>query len=311
MRQCTEQVNLEEKISQGVSAIPLVVSVAVLLFGGVLGTWFVVNENIFYFAYDDSKGFLDGQAEYDYQLNYYSTDDVNGKYDTDYTAIDCNCDSRADVFFNIKIILYAIIFSTFVGVALVTIRNFDLLESKGINKSDLVKYSLAAHILAVLLVLFLALYIVVGVPGAMNTDHIGTTKECLYGDDITIVGNAICIVDTVNDEAELHSEWYIGAAPIILLVGVMFPNVYLASELFEQVNFATSGGFKLDLYYDSEDKLLIDMGTGEVIRSFADDKRSLVFDAQAKILFDEDSGDIVYSSYFDKLITDKLASKSE
>ena len=94
------------------------------------------------------------------------------------------------------------------------------MKSKGINKSDLVKYSLAAHILAVLLVLFLALYIVVGVPGAMNTDHIGTTKECLYGDDITIVGNAVCIVDTVNDEAELHSEWYIGAAPIILLVGV-------------------------------------------------------------------------------------------
>ena len=91
----------------------------------------------------------------------------------------------------------------------------------------------------------------------------------------------------------------------------MFPNVYLASELFEQVNFATSGGFKLDLYYDSEDKLLIDMSTGEMVRSFTDDKRTLVFDAQAKILFDEASGDIVYSSYFDKLITEKLESKSD
>tara|TARA_B100000029_G_scaffold258904_1_gene255568 strand:- start:1313 stop:2227 length:915 start_codon:yes stop_codon:yes gene_type:complete len=304
-------VNLEEKISQGVSAIPLVVSVAVLLFGGTFGTWFVVNENIFYFAYDDSKGFLDGQAEYNYQLNHFSIDDVGGNYDIDYTADYCNCDSRADVFFNIKTILYAIIFSTLAGLAIVTIRNFDLLKDKGINKSDLVKYSLAAHILAVLLVLFLTLYMVVGLPGAMNADHSGTNKECLYGDDITIIGNSICIVDTVDDEAELHSEWYIGAAPIILLIGVMLPNIYLASELFEQVNFATSGGFKLDLYYDSEDKLLIDMSTGEMIRSFVDDKRNLVFDAQAKVLFDEDSGDIVYSSYFDKLISEKLSSKSD
>lgn len=303
--------NLAEKIAQGVSTIPFIVSVAILLFGGTLGTWFVVDENIFYFAYDDSKGFLDGKEEYNYQLNHYIVDEVGGKYEVEYTAIDCNCDSREDVFFNIKIILYAIVLSAFVGLALVTIRNFDLSLPVTISKSDLVKYSLAAHILAVLLVLFLALYVVVGVPGAMHTDHLGTTKECLYGDDITIIGNAVCIVDTVNDEAELHSEWYIGAAPIILLIGVMFPNVYLASELFEQVNFATSGGFKLDLYYDSEDKLLIDMGTGELIRSFVDDKRNLVFDAQAKVLFDEDSGDIVYSSYFDKLITDKLASKSE
>ena len=311
MLQSTDRVNLEEKISQGVSAIPLVVSVAVLLFGGTLGTWFVVNENIFYFAYDDSKGFLDGEAEYTYQLNQYSVDDVGGDYVIEYTAEYCNCDSRADVFFNIKMILYAIIFSTIAGVALVTIRNFDLLKDKGVNKSDLVKYSLAAHILAVLLVLFLTLYIVVGLPGAMNSDHSGTPKECLYGDDITIIGNSVCIVDTVDDAAELHSEWYIGVAPVILLIGVLLPNIYLASVLFEQVNFATSGGFKLDLYYDSEDKLLIDMSTGEMIRSFVDDKRTLVFDAQAKILFDEASGDIVYSSYFDKLISEKLESKAE
>ena len=274
--------------------------------GGSIGSWFIVEENVFYFAYDDSKGFLDGKADYAYHLDHYTVNDVVGGREVQYGATDCNCDSRADAFFNIKVILYTIIFSTFAGAALVTIRNFDLLKDKGISKSDLVKYSLSAHILAVVLVLFLALYIVVGVPGAMNADHSGTIKECLYGEDITIIGNSVCIVDTINDEAELHSEWYIGAAPIILLIGVMFPNVYLASELFEQVNFATSGGFKLDLYYDSEDKLLIDMSTGEMIRSFVDDKRTLVFDAQAKVLFDEDSGDIVYSSYFDKLITEKL-----
>jgi len=311
MDQRTDKVNLDEKISQGVSAVPLVVSLIILVIGGSIGSWFIVEENVFYFAYDDSKGFLDGKADYAYHLDHYTVNDVDGGREVQYTATDCNCESRADAFFNIKVILYTIIFSTFAGAALVTIRNFDLLKDKGISKSDLVKYSLSAHILAVLLVLFLALYIVVGVPGAMNADHSGTIKECLYDEDITIIGNSVCIVDTINDEAELHSEWYIGAAPIILLIGVMFPNVYLASELFEQVNFATSGGFKLDLYYDSDDKLLIDMSTGEMIRSFVDDKRTLVFDAQAKVLFDEDSGDIVYSSYFDKLITEKLESKSD
>ena len=311
MDQRIDKVNLEEKISQGVSAVPLVVSLIILVIGGSIGSWFIVEENVFYFAYDDSKGFLDGKADYAYHLDHYTVNDVDGGREVQYTATDCNCESRADAFFNIKVILYTIIFSTFAGAALVTIRNFDLLKDKGISKSDLVKYSLSAHILAVLLVLFLALYIVVGVPGAMNADHSGTIKECLYDEDITIIGNSVCIVDTINDEAELHSEWYIGAAPIILLIGVMFPNVYLASELFEQVNFATSGGFKLDLYYDSDDKLLIDMSTGEMIRSFVDDKRTLVFDAQAKVLFDEDSGDIVYSSYFDKLITEKLESKSD
>ena len=311
MDQRTDKVNLDEKISQGVSAVPLVVSLIILVIGGSIGSWFIVEENVFYFAYDDSKGFLDGKADYAYHLDHYTVNDVDGGREVRYTATGCNYESRADAFFNIKVILYTIIFSTFAGAALVTIRNFDLLKDKGISKSDLVKYSLSAHILAVLLVLFLALYIVVGVPGAMNADHSGTIKECLYDEDITIIGNSVCIVDTINDEAELHSEWYIGAAPIILLIGVMFPNVYLASELFEQVNFATSGGFKLDLYYDSDDKLLIDMSTGEMIRSFVDDKRTLVFDAQAKVLFDEDSGAIVYSSYFDKLITEKLESKSD
>ena len=96
----------------------------------------MVNENIFYFAYDDSQGFLDGQAEYSYQLNHFSVDDVNGNYDIQYTAEYCNCDSRSDVSFNIKTILSAIIFSTFVGAAIVTVRNFDLLKGKGVNKSD-------------------------------------------------------------------------------------------------------------------------------------------------------------------------------
>ena len=58
-------------------------------------------------------------------------------------------------------------------------------------------------------------------------------------------------------------------------------------------------------------KLLFFVNTGEVVKSFVGDERSLFFDTEATVLFDEDTGDIVYSEYFDKFITKKMTSVDE
>ena len=56
----------QNTIDKVVSGIPLVVSILVLFSGGVLGTWFLVEENVYYFAYESSEsGFLDGKSTYD------------------------------------------------------------------------------------------------------------------------------------------------------------------------------------------------------------------------------------------------------
>ena len=102
--------DLNQKITQGVSTIPIVISLLILFAGGAVGGWFVVEENIFYFAYDETNGFLDGKAEYDYYLDLMAVSEVAGEYDVEYSAKDCNCDARADAFFNIKIIFVIVKF---------------------------------------------------------------------------------------------------------------------------------------------------------------------------------------------------------
>ena len=42
-------------VDKVVSGIPLLVSILVLFGGGVLGTWFLVEENVYYFAYESSE----------------------------------------------------------------------------------------------------------------------------------------------------------------------------------------------------------------------------------------------------------------
>ena len=99
----------QNNLNKGVAAIPLVVSVLVLFGGGVLGTWFLVEENVYYFAYESSEsGFLDGKSTYDYFLNEMAVSDTNGEYDIAYDEQNCNCENRDGVFFNIKLLIYLI-----------------------------------------------------------------------------------------------------------------------------------------------------------------------------------------------------------
>ena len=56
-------------VEKVVSIVPLVVSLVILFSGGVLGTWFLIEENVYYFAFESSQsGFLDGESTYDYYL---------------------------------------------------------------------------------------------------------------------------------------------------------------------------------------------------------------------------------------------------
>ena len=82
----------QKTVDKVVSGIPLLVSVLVLFSGGVLGTWFLVEENVYYFAYESSEsGFLDGQSTYDYFLTEMSVTDTNGDYNIAYDEQNCNC----------------------------------------------------------------------------------------------------------------------------------------------------------------------------------------------------------------------------
>ena len=57
---------------------------------------------------------------------------------------------------------------------------------------------------------------------------------------MSIVGSEDCFVDTVNDQAELHSNWSLGLAPFILIIGVLIPGILSASSAFDEIN-GTSG----------------------------------------------------------------------
>ena len=162
--------------------------------------------------------------------------------------------------------------------------------------------------------LFLLLYAVTAIPSAMHEDHAGGFKECLYTNDITVVGkNDGCDVYVEGEGVELNSMWAIGPAFIIFLGGVLSSSIYLASYTYSQFEEGIDASVAPapELYFDSEAKLLFDVNTGEVVKSFVGDERSLFFDTEAIVLFDEHTGDIVYSSYFDKLISEKLKSKSD
>ena len=162
--------------------------------------------------------------------------------------------------------------------------------------------------------LFLLLYAVTAIPDAMHSDHAGGFKECLYTDDIAVVGkNDGCDSYLEGDGVELNSMWAIGPAFIIFLGGVLSSSIYLASYTYNQFedDLETSVVPEPELYFDSDSKLLFDVNTGEVIKSFVGDTRSLFYDTEANLLFDEDTGDIVYSDYVDSLIREKMKVKKE
>jgi len=295
----------ENNINKVVSAIPLLVSILVLFGGGVLGTWFLVEENVYYFAYESSSsGFLDGKSTYDYFLTEMAVSDTNGEYDIGYDEQNCNCENRDGVFYNIKLLIYFISFSSLIGIGILFAREAQVVKDLGSEHpvSKLVSPigRFCAHVSTVVLVLFLAGYIVFGIPGAIEADYEGTLKECLYDSSMSIVGNEDCFVDTVNDQAELHSNWSLGLAPFILIIGVLIPGIFSASSAFDEMNLgegitSSKVPFEPEYFFDSEGQILFDINTGEVVASFVGEDRDFFYDEDAMVLFDEESGDILFS----------------
>jgi len=294
----------QNNIDKGVSAIPLVISVLVLFGGGVLGTWFLVEENVYYFAYESSEsGFLDGKSTYDYFLNEMAVSDTNGEYDIAYDEQNCNCENRDDVFFNIKLLIYLIFFSSFLGTGILLARDAVAIKELG-SEHPISKFispigRFGAHVSTVVLILFLAGYIVFGIPGAIEADYEGTLKECLYDSSMSIVGSEDCFVDTANDQAELHSNWSLGLAPFILIIGVLIPGIFSASSAFDEmtdnVSVSSDIASEPEYFFDPEGQILFDINTGEVVASFVDEERDFFYDEDAMILFDEGSGEILFS----------------
>ena len=117
---------------------------------------------------------------------------------------------------------------------------------------------------------------------------------------MSIVGSEDCFVDTVNDQAELHSNWSLGLAPFILIIGVLIPGIFSASSAFDEIN-GTSGEAveaipsSPEYFFDPEGQILFDINTGEVVASFIGEDREFFYDEDAMILFDEASGEILFS----------------
>ena len=295
----------QDNINKGVAAIPLIVSLLVLFGGGVLGTWFLVEENVYYFAYESSEsGFLDGESTYDYFLNEMAVSDTNGEYDIAYDEQNCNCENRDGVFFNIKLLIYLISFSSILGMGILFAREASAVKDLG-SEHPVSKFIspiglFGVHVSTIVLVLFLAGYIAFGIPGAIEADYEGTLKECLYDSSMSIVGSEDCFVETVNDQAELHSNWSLGLAPFILIIGVLIPGILSASSAFDEMTGDVGSGYSEvssdpEYFFDPDGQILFDINTGEVVASFVGEKRGFFYDEDAMVLFDEDSGEILFS----------------
>ena len=296
-------------VQKVVSSVPLVVSLAILFSGGVFGTWFLIEENVYYFAFESSQsGFLDGESTYDYYLVEMAVSDSSGEYDIAYGDQNCNCENREGVFFNIKILIYLISFSSLLGTGILFAREASAV--KDLDSDHLIQRVLSpigrfsTHVSTVVLVLFLAGYIVLGIPGAIDADYEGTLKECLYDSSMTVVGSQDCFVDTVNDQAELHSNWSLGLAPFILVMGVLVPAIISTSSAFDEINgssdiLSSDVPVSPEYFFDPEGQILFDINTGEVVASFIGEDRDFFYDEDAMILFDESSGEILFSPPLD------------
>jgi len=305
MHQISYNMSTQSTVDKVVSGIPLLVSILVLFGGGVLGTWFLVEENVYYFAYESSEsGFLDGRSTYDYFLTEMSVTDTNGEYDIAYGEQNCNCENRDGVFFNIKLLIYLVSLSSILGLGILFAREAPAIQDLDLDNpvkkiiSPMGRFSV--HVSTVVLIIFLAGYIAFGIPGAIEADYEGTLKECLYDSSMTIVGSQDCFVDTVNDQAELHSNWSLGLAPFILIIGVLIPSIFSASSAFDEMNMDSSASYsdspsEPEYFFDPDGQILFDINTGEVVASFVGEKRDFFFDEDAMILFDEGSGEILFS----------------
>ena len=322
--------DISQRISQAVSLIPVLVSIIVLFVAGA-GSWFVVNEDFYPHAISEETVILDPGSDYSYHMDYVVITNKAGESKIDYStsAVLCNegeptCmvyEVRGFVFYNLGLVFYAIFSISIVSSILIFLRDYNLIQTINkqfkidITRSDLLATSFGAHISIIVFALFLLLYAVTAIPGAMHEDHAGGFKECLYTNDMTMpMGiNHGCDAYIQGEGVELNSKWRLSIPFIIFLGGVLSSSIYLASYTYNQFE----GGLDVsaapapELYFDSEAKLLFDVNTGEVIKSFVGDERSLFFDTEAIVLFDEHTGDIVYSEYFDKFISKKMASVEE
>ena len=319
-----------QRISQAVSLIPVLVSIIILFVAGA-GSWFVVKENFYPHATSEETVILDTGSDYSYHMDIVViTNEAGESNPVAYSALTVLCDEgeptcmvyemRGIVFYNLGLVFYAIFSISILSSILIFLRDYNLIQNINkqfkidITRSDLLATSFGAHISLIVFALFLLLYAVTAIPGAMHEDHAGGFKECLYTNDISAFGkNDGCDVYIEGEGVELNSRWYLGPAFIIFLGGVLSSSIYLASYTYSQFEEGLDASVAPapELYFDSEAKLLFDVNTGEVIKSFVGDERSLFFDTEATVLFDEHTGDIVYSEYFDKFISKKMASVKE
>jgi len=321
-------VDTSQRISQAVSLVPIVVSI-IILFVGSVGSWFVVQEDFFPHAISDETIFLDSGSDYNYHLDGVVITNEAGESKIAYSAATVLCDGgeptcmvyqmRGIVFYNIGLVFYAAFSLSIISSVLIFLRDYNLIQKinkqfkTDVTREDLLAASFGAHVSVIVFALFLLFYAIIGIPSAMHEDHTGGFKECLYTNDITVVGkNDGCDVWIEGEGVELNSLWAIGPAFIIFLAGSLFSSIYLTSYTYNQLTDISEDSVpEPELFFDSDSKLLFDVNTGEVIKSFVKDKRPLFFDTEAKVLFDEDTGDIVYSAYFDKFISKKVKSGKE
>jgi|LWDU01.1.fsa_nt_gi hypothetical protein len=292
----------DKQLSQGVSIIPVLVSVIVLILGG---SWFIAYETYTYTASDDIIDGLVKNSDYNFYLDevensqYDGVDKTGNREDTIISYSDSGYEQRGIVFYNMSLIVYAISFIAFLSSILIFVRDYDLIPN--ISKAEFSAVTFGSYIAIFIFLLFLASYSVMAIPDAVHEDHMGTNKSCIYDDDMFIAGVDNCDVHFTNDpQIDVISQkttWSIGLGFIIFIVGMLIPSIFLITSTLQRL-----GDDEEELvpepvlYFDPEARLLFDINTGEVVGSFAEDDREFFFDEDAMILFDEDTGDIVYSA---------------
>jgi hypothetical protein len=291
-----------KQLSQGVSIIPVLVSVIVLILGG---SWFISYETYTYTASDDIVDGLVKNSDYTFYLNeiensqYDGVDKTGNRDDSIIEYSDSGYEQRGIVFYNLSLIVYAISFIAFLSSILIFVRDYELIPN--ISKAEVSAVTFGSYIAIVIFLIFMASYSVMAIPDAVHEDHIDTDKSCLYDDDMFIAGVDNCDVYYTNDPQidviNQKSTWSIGLAFIIFFVGVLIPSIYLITSTLERLGEVEDEPDPDPvLFFDPEARLLFDINTGEVVGSFIDDDREFFFDEEAMILFDENSGDIVYSA---------------
>ena len=323
-----------KRISQGVSIIPIFISLVILFLGGLsigptsLGSWFFVTEDFQYTDADsDALSNLVEKAHYNYffeeatTIQYSATEgpELGSSTESTIDYSETGYELRSPVFYNISLLFYAVLFISLISSILLFVLDYywnDIVKSKllpGLGKNDVLGVIFGGYAAVIVFALFLGVYTVMAIPDAMHYDHLGWEKQCLYSSDMTIGGKSVC-GETEGDiryfdgkEAILNSKWTFGPGFILFLSGVLGPSLYLLSTTFSRFEAESERTVLLseepELFFDPDAKLLFDINTGEVLGSFQfeGENRNLFFDEDAMILWDEDTGDVLYGGPSDGL----------